>query len=149
MWHTIPAILRHAVAGVLLSWVWSFVWNTPPLFGWGSFDLEGVKTSCAPNWYNRDVGNMSYIIIYFLFCFAVPFSLIIMSYSRLLWTLRQVSNVNTGQPSSLNNENITLSCLDYYCNMVFLLAFWYPRWPSCRCLKLAAQIVWRSRWHVW
>lgn len=91
-------LLRHAVAGVVLSWVWSFVWNTPPLFGWGSYELEGIKTSCAPNWYSRDVGNMSYIIIYFLICFAVPFTTIMVSYSRLLWTLRQV---RTAQPRCL------------------------------------------------
>lgn len=81
---------RHAVAGVVLSWVWSFIWNTPPLFGWGSFELEGLELSCAPNWYSRDYGNMSYIVIYFFLCFAVPFSIIMVSYARLLWTLRQV-----------------------------------------------------------
>lgn len=80
----------HAVAGVVFSWVWSFIWNTPPLFGWGSYELEGVRTSCAPDWYSRDAGNMSYIVCYFLLCFAVPFSIIMVSYSKLLWTLRQV-----------------------------------------------------------
>lgn len=35
---------------------------------------------------------MSYIVIYLLFCFAVPFTVITVSYSRLLWTLRQVSH---------------------------------------------------------
>uniref|UniRef100_A0AAR2KZ21 G-protein coupled receptors family 1 profile domain-containing protein n=1 Tax=Pygocentrus nattereri TaxID=42514 RepID=A0AAR2KZ21_PYGNA len=81
---------RHAVAGVVFSWVWSFVWNTPPLFGWGSYQLEGVMTSCAPDWYSRDTANVSYILCYFMLCFALPFSTIVFSYSRLLWTLRQV-----------------------------------------------------------
>uniref|UniRef100_A0A3P9Q0Z9 Parapinopsin a n=1 Tax=Poecilia reticulata TaxID=8081 RepID=A0A3P9Q0Z9_POERE len=75
---------RHAVAGVVLSWVWSFVWNTPPLFGWGSYDL-------------RDAADMSYIVIYFSLCFAVPFSTIIVSYSRLLWTLHQVTKLQTSE----------------------------------------------------
>lgn len=92
-----PFLRRHAVAGVVVSWVWSFVWNTPPLFGWGSYALEGVKTSCAPNWYSRDSGDMSYIIMYFTFCFAVPFSIIMVSYSRLLWTLRQVEAAKCAQ----------------------------------------------------
>ncbi|CDQ89473.1 unnamed protein product [Oncorhynchus mykiss] len=81
---------RHAVGGVVLSWVWSFLWNTPPLFGWGSFELEGVRTSCSPNWYSREPGNMSYIILYFLLCFAIPFSIIMVSYARILFTLHQV-----------------------------------------------------------
>jgi hypothetical protein len=78
------------VGGVVLSWLWSFLWNTPPLFGWGSFQLEGVKTSCAPDWFSRNLGNMSYIAIYFLLCFALPFSVILLSYCQLLRTLRQV-----------------------------------------------------------
>ncbi|KAG8002624.1 Parapinopsin [Nibea albiflora] len=116
---------RHAVAGVLLSWVWSFLWNTPPLFGWGSFDLEGVKTSCAPNWYNRDVGNMSYIIIYFLFCFAVPFSLIIMSYSRLLWTLRQVTKLQVSETGSTNRVEVQVARMVVVMVLAFLVT-WLP-----------------------
>lgn len=81
---------RHAVAGVVFAWVWSFVWNTPPLFGWGSYQLEGVMTSCAPDWYSRDPANVSFIMCYFTLCFALPFTAIMFSYSRLLWTLRQV-----------------------------------------------------------
>lgn len=83
---------RHAVAGVVIAWVWSFLWNTPPLFGWGRYELEGVQTSCAPDWYNRNLANISYIMCYFLLCFALPFSVIVISYTRLLWTLRQVGN---------------------------------------------------------
>lgn len=125
MWHTISTVLRHAVAGVVFSWVWSFVWNTPPLFGWGSYELEGVKTSCAPNWYSRDAGNMSYIIIYFCFCFAVPFSIIMVSYSQLLWTLRQVSAVNVGLHSFTRLwKDDTCSYRPY--SEVFLLVFWCP-----------------------
>ncbi|XP_006785899.1 parapinopsin a [Neolamprologus brichardi] len=90
---------RHAVAGVVLSWVWSFVWSTPPLFGWGTFELEGVRTSCAPKWHSRDVGDMSYMIIFFFLCFALPFSVVMVSYSRLLWTLRQVTKLQVPETS--------------------------------------------------
>lgn len=107
----VSTFLRHAVAGVVFSWVWSFVWNTAPLFGWGSFDLEGVRTTCAPNWYRRDVGNMSYIIIYLLFCFAVPFFVIIASYSQLLWTLHQVNTrLWIASPHPYFSPNKALSC---------------------------------------
>ncbi|XP_023852874.1 parapinopsin-like [Salvelinus sp. IW2-2015] len=82
---------KHAVGGVALSWVWSLIWNTPPLFGWGRYELEGVGTSCAPDWHNRDPNNVSYILCYFLLCFTVPFLIIVASYSKLIYTLRQVS----------------------------------------------------------
>ncbi|KAI3357677.1 hypothetical protein L3Q82_016078 [Scortum barcoo] len=116
---------RHAVAGVVLSWVWSFVWNTPPLFGWGSYELEGVKTSCAPNWYSRDIGNMSYIIIYFLFCFAVPFSIITVSYLRLLWTLRQVTKLQVSEAGSTNRVEVQVARMVVVMVLAFLVT-WLP-----------------------
>ncbi|TNM87007.1 hypothetical protein fugu_007237 [Takifugu bimaculatus] len=116
---------QHAVAGVVFSWVWSFVWNTPPLFGWGSFDLEGVRTSCAPNWYSRDVGIMSYIVIYLLFCFAVPFTIITVSYSRLLWTLRQVTRLQVAEGGSTNRVEVQVARMVVVMVLAFLLT-WLP-----------------------
>uniref|UniRef100_A0A667Y0S9 Parapinopsin b n=1 Tax=Myripristis murdjan TaxID=586833 RepID=A0A667Y0S9_9TELE len=76
--------LKHAAGGVALSWLWSLIWNLPPLFGWGRYELEGVGTSCAPDWHNRDPKNVSYILSYFALCFAVPFLIILASYAKLL-----------------------------------------------------------------
>ncbi|KAL1264937.1 hypothetical protein QQF64_002964 [Cirrhinus molitorella] len=90
---TITFQTRHAAAGLAVSWLWSLIWNTPPLFGWGSYQLEGVGTSCGPDWQSRDLQNVSYIICYFSLCFAVPFVIIVVSYSWLLYTLRQVARV--------------------------------------------------------
>ncbi|XP_042348450.1 parapinopsin a [Plectropomus leopardus] len=116
---------RHAVAGVVLSWLWSFVWNTPPLFGWGSYELEGVNISCAPNWYNRDVGNMSYIIMYFLLCFAVPFSIIMVSYLRLLWTLHQVTKLQVSEAGSTNCMEVQVARMIVVMVLAFLVT-WLP-----------------------
>lgn len=82
---------KHAVGGILLSWLWSLTWNLPPLFGWGRYELEGVGTSCAPDWHSRDPQNVSYIVVYFAVCFAVPFAITLLSYTKLMWTLHQVS----------------------------------------------------------
>lgn len=85
---------KHAFGGIALSWLWSLTWNLPPLFGWGRYELEGVGTSCAPDWHSRDPGNVSYVLAYFAVCFAVPFVVILTSYTRLLWTLHRVSNLS-------------------------------------------------------
>uniref|UniRef100_A0A8D2Q1K6 G-protein coupled receptors family 1 profile domain-containing protein n=1 Tax=Varanus komodoensis TaxID=61221 RepID=A0A8D2Q1K6_VARKO len=68
---TLTFTTRKAMIGVAASWIWSLVWNTPPLFGWGGYQMEGVMTSCAPDWYNSDPINVSYIVCYFLktYCF--------------------------------------------------------------------------------
>ncbi|KAF7659909.1 hypothetical protein LDENG_00291270 [Lucifuga dentata] len=117
--------MRHAVAGVVVSWLWSFVWNTPPLFGWGSYELEGIKISCAPNWYSGDVGNMSYIILYFLFCFTVPFCIIIVSYLRLLWTLHQVTKLQVSEAGSRNRMEMQVALMVVVMVLTFLVT-WLP-----------------------
>uniref|UniRef100_A0A672FJ04 Parapinopsin-like n=1 Tax=Salarias fasciatus TaxID=181472 RepID=A0A672FJ04_SALFA len=86
---------KHAVGGIALSWLWSLSWNLPPLFGWGRYELEGVGTSCAPDWHNSDPGNVSYILAYFAVCFAVPFLVIVASYVKLMWTLHQVTKIHS------------------------------------------------------
>ncbi|XP_067095997.1 parapinopsin a [Osmerus mordax] len=116
---------RHAVGGVVLSWVWSFVWNTPPLFGWSSYELEGVRTSCAPNWYSREEGNMSYMLIYFLLCFAVPFCIIMVSYTRLLWTLRQVTKLQVTENRSTIRVEMQVARMVVVMVIAFLLT-WLP-----------------------
>ncbi|XP_033943391.1 parapinopsin-like [Pseudochaenichthys georgianus] len=116
---------RHAVSGVVLSWLWSFLWNTPPLFGWGSFELEGVKTSCAPNWYSRDIGNMSYIILYFMLCFTVPFTVIVVSYSKLLWTLRQVTKLQICEAGSTHRVEMQVARMIVVMVLAFLVT-WLP-----------------------
>nr|ALG92545.1 parapinopsin-2 [Danio rerio]BAV78538.1 visible light sensitive parapinopsin [Danio rerio] len=87
---------RHAAGGLLSCWLWSLIWNTPPLLGWGSYQLEGAGTSCGPHWQSRELRDVSYIICYFSVCFAVPFAIILVSYSWLLYTLRQVAKVGGG-----------------------------------------------------
>lgn len=82
---------KHAIGGITLSWLWSLTWNLLPLFGWGRYELEGVGTSCAPDWHSRDPHNVSYLLAYFSVCFAAPFAIILASYSKLMWTLHRVS----------------------------------------------------------
>uniref|UniRef100_A0A673G9G4 Parapinopsin a n=1 Tax=Sinocyclocheilus rhinocerous TaxID=307959 RepID=A0A673G9G4_9TELE len=103
---------RHAVAGVVIAWVWSFLWNTPPLFGWGSYELEGVQTSCAPDWYSRNLANVSYIMCYFLLCFALPFSVI-------------VTKLKMSEGGSTARAEMQVACMVVVMVMAFLLT-WLP-----------------------
>ncbi|XP_041946137.1 parapinopsin-like [Alosa sapidissima] len=112
----------HAVVGVVISWLWSLIWNTPPLFGWGSYALEGVKTSCGPDWQSRQPGNVSYILCYFLLCFAVPFTLIVLSYTWLLWTLRQVAQMSGGAAAKAEAK---VACMVVAMVLAFLVS-WMP-----------------------
>uniref|UniRef100_A0A6J0UQP0 Parapinopsin-like n=1 Tax=Pogona vitticeps TaxID=103695 RepID=A0A6J0UQP0_9SAUR len=122
---TLTFTTRKAMIGVAVSWIWSLVWNTPPLFGWGGYQMEGVMTSCAPDWYNSDPINVSYIICYFLFCFTIPFITILVSYGYLLRTLRQVAKIGVAQGGSTTKAEAQVSRMVIVMVMAFLIC-WLP-----------------------
>lgn len=57
------------------------------------FIPEGLQCSCGPDWYTVGTKYKSeyYTWFLFIFCFIVPLTLIIFSYSQLLGALRAVS----------------------------------------------------------
>ncbi|XP_063330129.2 parapinopsin-like [Pelmatolapia mariae] len=116
---------KHAVGGVILSWLWSLTWNLPPLFGWGRYELEGVGTSCAPDWHNRDPQNVSYIIAYFAVCFAVPFAIILVSYTKLMWTLHQVSKMACVEGGAVAKGEMKVASMVILMVLTFLIS-WMP-----------------------
>ncbi|XP_068568168.1 parapinopsin a [Cebidichthys violaceus] len=116
---------KHAVGGIALSWLWSLSWNLPPLFGWGRYELEGVGTSCAPDWHNQDPDNVSYILAYFAVCFAVPFALILASYLKLMWTLHQVSKMAFLEGGAVAKGEMKVASMVVLMVLTFLIS-WLP-----------------------
>uniref|UniRef100_A0A665T2A0 Parapinopsin b n=1 Tax=Echeneis naucrates TaxID=173247 RepID=A0A665T2A0_ECHNA len=116
---------NHAVGGIAASWLWSLTWNLPPLFGWGRYELEGVGTSCAPDWHNRDPHNVSYILAYFAVCFAVPFFIILASYTKLLWTLHQVSKMTCVEGGAVAKAEMKVASMVILMVLTFLIS-WLP-----------------------
>ncbi|XP_039652547.1 parapinopsin-like isoform X1 [Perca fluviatilis] len=116
---------KHAVGGIALSWLWSLTWNLPPLFGWGRYELEGVGTSCAPDWHNRDPQNVSYILAYFAVCFAVPFAIILASYGKLMWTLHQVSKMACLEGGAVAKGELKVAYMVVLMVLTFLIS-WLP-----------------------
>ncbi|KAM9362348.1 parapinopsin-like [Symphorus nematophorus] len=116
---------RHAFGGITLSWLWSLTWNLPPLFGWGRYELEGVGTSCAPDWHNRDPDNVSYILAYFAVCFAAPFAVILACYSKLLWTLHQVSKMACVEGGAVAKSEMKVAFMVVLMVLTFLIS-WLP-----------------------
>ncbi|CAL1609316.1 unnamed protein product [Knipowitschia caucasica] len=116
---------KHALVGIGLSWLWSLAWNLPPLFGWGRFEVEGVGTSCAPDWHNRDPSNVSYILSYFTVCFAFPFAIIVLSYGKLLWTLHKVSKMEGVEGGAVSKGEGRVAFMVVLMVLTFLVS-WMP-----------------------
>ncbi|XP_029288149.1 LOW QUALITY PROTEIN: parapinopsin-like [Cottoperca gobio] len=116
---------KHAFGGIAISWLWSLSWNLPPLFGWGRYELEGVGTSCAPDWHNREPSNVSYILAYFAVCFAVPFFIILASYTKLMWTLHQVSKMDYLEGGAVAKGEMKVASMVVMMVLTFLIS-WLP-----------------------
>ncbi|KQK86041.1 short-wave-sensitive opsin 1 [Amazona aestiva] len=90
---------KHALVVVVATWVIGVGVAIPPFFGWSRcgaehsarrYVPEGLQCSCGPDWYTVGTKYRSeyYTWFLFIFCFIVPLSLIIFSYSQLLSALR-------------------------------------------------------------
>ncbi|NXM34739.1 OPSUV protein, partial [Oxyruncus cristatus] len=84
---------RHALLVVAATWAIGIGVAIPPFFGWSRYLPEGLQCSCGPDWYTVGTKYKSeyYTWFLFIFCFIVPLSLIIFSYSQLLTALRAVA----------------------------------------------------------
>ncbi|TNM88859.1 parapinopsin-like [Takifugu flavidus] len=116
---------QHALGGIALAWLWSLTWNLPPLFGWGRYELEGVGTSCAPDWHSREPQNVSYVLAYFTVCFAAPFVIILVSYSKLMWTLHKVTKMACMEGGAVAKSEMTVAYMVILMVVTFLIS-WLP-----------------------
>lgn len=75
------------VAGV---WCYAGVFAIGPLSGWGEYGAEPYGTACCINWHapSQSSAAMSYIICLFFFCYIVPCTVIFLSYTFILLTVR-------------------------------------------------------------
>ncbi|NXG20098.1 OPSP protein, partial [Grallaria varia] len=113
---------RKTWTGIILSWTYSLVWTTPPLFGWSSYGPEGPGITCSVNWHSKDANNASYIVCLFIFCLVIPFVIIVYSYGKLLCAVRQGSGINRGKGRSREQRILAMVVVMVVC---FLLC-WLP-----------------------
>lgn len=75
------------VAGV---WCYAGVFAIGPLSGWGEYGAEPYGTACCINWHapSQSSAAMSYIICLFFFCYIIPCTVIFLSYTFILLTVR-------------------------------------------------------------
>uniref|UniRef100_A0A4W4EH94 Vertebrate ancient long opsin b n=1 Tax=Electrophorus electricus TaxID=8005 RepID=A0A4W4EH94_ELEEL len=85
---------KQAALGLLFVWAFSFIWTVPPVFGWSSYTVSKIGTTCEPNWYSTAYRDHTYIITFFVTCFILPLGIIIVSYGKLMKKLRKVSNAH-------------------------------------------------------
>ncbi|KAM4563322.1 opsin 7, group member d [Odontesthes bonariensis] len=78
---------RLLVAGV---WCYASVFAVGPLAQWGHYSAEPYGTACCIDWRapNHELSALSYILCLFVFCYALPCTIIFLSYAFILLTVR-------------------------------------------------------------
>ncbi|TMS09642.1 Vertebrate ancient opsin, partial [Larimichthys crocea] len=109
--------------GIALSWVYSFIWTMPPLFGWSSYGPEGPGTTCSVNWKAKTTNNISYIICLFIFCLLLPFLVIMLCYGKLLCAIRQVSGINSSMSRKREQRVLFMVVIMVICYLLCWLPY--------------------------
>lgn len=73
--------MRHAMMSLVFVWIWSFIWSSPPLFGWGGrYKPDGFQTSCTFDYVTQTTNNITFNLCMYSFSFVVPVVLIFYYY---------------------------------------------------------------------
>lgn len=106
------------VAGV---WCYASVFALGPLAHWGHYSLEPYGTACCIDWHapNYELSALSYIICLFFFCYVVPCTIIFLSYTFILLTVRgsrqAVQQHVSPQAKSTNAHALIVKVRGYGC----------------------------------
>ena len=73
------------VTAILFCFLFGILWAVFPLIGWGSYSLEGINISCAPNWKSSNMSDKSYTLSLFIFVLFVPCIILAFCYIRILF----------------------------------------------------------------
>ncbi|KAK2851757.1 hypothetical protein Q5P01_008033 [Channa striata] len=80
----------HARLLVVGVWCYASVFAVGPLAQWGHYSPEPYGTACCIDWHapNHELSALSYIVSLFVFCYALPCTVIFLSYTFILLTVR-------------------------------------------------------------
>nr|BDI63179.1 GQ-rhodopsin 1 [Peronia verruculata] len=74
---------RKAFMMLVFVWCWSTTWTLPPLFGWGSYILEGFQTSCTFDYLSRTYKVRASILCLYICGFTCPLTIILFCYFHI------------------------------------------------------------------
>lgn len=109
---------RLLVAGV---WCYASVFAVGPLAQWGHYSPEPYGTACCIDWHapNHELSALSYIVCLFIFCYALPCTVIFLSYTFILLTVRgsrqAVQQHVSPQTKTANAHTLIVKVRGYEC----------------------------------
>ncbi|GFR69696.1 rhodopsin [Elysia marginata] len=117
---------RAANLAVSVCVILGFFWALMPLVGWNEYTLEGIGIACSVNWYSQDAGHKTFIIFVFIFCFILPFVVMLFCYLKIARTVKQIFS-DTGVTTSRKHALIENRLLQTIIIMIAVfLVSWLP-----------------------
>lgn len=95
-----PLLCFILIECLICSWVYGSMWIIPPLFGWNRFTYEGFGTTCTFDYMSREKWDRLFVLILATGGFLVPLSVILFSYTCILFKLN-----NRGRPLKSHNSD--------------------------------------------
>ncbi|XP_042602673.1 opsin-5-like [Cyprinus carpio] len=82
---------EHGRLLIACAWAYALVFACSPLANWGQYGPEPYGTACCIDWAwsNHDSVARSYTSMLFIACYLLPCGIIIVSYTRILLTVRE------------------------------------------------------------
>ncbi|XP_069383135.1 opsin 7, group member b [Paralichthys olivaceus] len=123
-------LYSHACLLVAGIWCYAGVFAVGPLSGWGEYGAEPYGTACCINWHapSQSTAAMTYIICLFFFCYIIPCTVIFLSYTFILLTVRgsrQAVQQHMSPQNKITNAHALIVKLSVAVCIGFLTA-WSP-----------------------
>ena len=99
---------RYLYISLAFIWIYSVLWASGPLTGWGRYILEGTGTSCTFDFLTRSTNNMSHVISIFTVHFLIPVTVISVSYYLIFKSVQKQQQEFTRVARIFTEEQIPL-----------------------------------------
>ncbi|XP_033748809.1 LOW QUALITY PROTEIN: rhodopsin, GQ-coupled-like [Pecten maximus] len=91
---------------IMFVWVFSILLSVPPFFGWGAYIPEGFQTSCTFDYLTKTPRTRAFIIVLYLFGFALPLIIISICYIMIIHGVRRHDQKMLTLANNLKAEDI-------------------------------------------
>ncbi|UJR22044.1 hypothetical protein I4U23_025112 [Adineta vaga] len=102
---TVEKCIIISIVAILIA----FLWTLLPLFGWNEYTMEGARTSCCINWYDRRISYVSYLFFLFIVVYCIPLIILIVTNTITLQGLKRMhEKIENGIQTVLNRKRIEM-----------------------------------------
>nr|BAQ54945.1 opsin, long-wavelength sensitive type [Indolestes peregrinus] len=139
-----PLTTKRALTWIGLIWAHALVWTLLPMVGWNRYVPEGNMTACGTDYLTKNWFHKSYILIYSIFCYWIPLSVIIYSYSRIVQSVaaheremrEQAKKMNVASLRSAHTDDVKS---EYKLAKIALMtiSLWFMAWTPYLVINFA------------